>query len=160
MITIAPATDSQRAEIRNHWTRVLVPRRGSMQEPTIICGRAKVSRYVLLTMAKMWVNECTNRTDGADLAAATMHIDDDDELVGFISWDVHADEMTKALVTTIHMVYVLGPDQPEGARRLGIGTKLLEHALDGAERFETSCSTPAGDGLLEAYTAARAKAAA
>lgn len=138
MITIVEPTTAQRITIRSWWVRAIVGRQPREREPF---GAAHVAGHVALVSARELVErleaECEVRV--AELEAVP------GEALGFVAWE----PASARHPISVHMVYVLGPDQPHGGRRLGYGSALLRHAV-GSEPYRACCWTPAGTALMRA----------
>lgn len=144
MITISTPTPEQAEAVRKHWLRILVPSRVKIDDPVVPFGvhGNRCARWAVFRAARALVDSLmTHEVRVACLDAVP------GEVVGFVAWH------ERDGVREVHALYVLGPDKPEGARRMGIGTQLLEHALDGAEVWSASLRTKDGDAFLRAFRA-------
>lgn len=142
MIRILPATPDHLADVRRYWVRVLMPTRcGRDGGPVVPLGRVEARRETVLEASRLLVDAILDRCEVRVAESATVP----GEAIGFIAWSDTDDGRL------VHMVYVLGPDKPEGARRLGVGTALLEAAVGDSERWSADSATPDGEALLDAY---------
>lgn len=145
MIRIVAPTPEQLETVRTWWVRSLVGRQPGERVPL---GRCLVAGHLALLAARQLVErlleECMVAVGELEAVPG--------EALGFVAWTPA--EGVRPL--SVHMVYVLGPDQPEGARRLGYGTALLRHAVGDAGHYRSTCETHEGKALLGAFRIAKA----